>query len=138
MGIVNEQGRRRISRRRGVSDVAAERAAILDRQPARLARGLAQHRKFLLQDFVCLHLRVGRQRAERDMFVRHLYAAQFVELPDAEELSMCELCPLRTEPSNLFRPQKASRRPARPESSASASAKGSRSFATHTLEDKLS
>src|ERR1051325_2721462 len=73
-----------------VRDVAADRAPVLYRNAARLARGLDEHRELARQQPAAPHVRVGRQRADGDELARLLYPAQLFEVGDAEELLLFE------------------------------------------------
>ena len=104
LGVVDEQRRRRVGRRRRVRDVAADRAAILRRDAA----GLAARPRRAAETPRCStvareDLGVRRQRAEHDLVVRHADAAQLVEPPEADVAACPAACPPRAAPSGRCR-----------------------------------
>src|SRR5579859_5389275 len=85
---VDKECRRRIGGRRGVGNIAAQRAAILRGDSARFGSRAAEQRKIASQKFVAANFGVGCERAQRYLFGSGLDAAQFRELPNTEKFSM--------------------------------------------------
>ena len=86
--VVDEQSRRRIGGRRGIGDVAGNRAPVLIGDAPRVGGGAAEQRKFGAKQLVLLHIREGRQRPDRHRVVRDRDVPQRAQTPHVDELAM--------------------------------------------------
>ena len=83
--VGGEQDRQRVTGRRGVGDVAAERPAVLDLGRTDRRGRLDQHGEMLATERRAPDLRVGRQGAEADRVALDRDPAQLVEPPQVED-----------------------------------------------------
>ena len=89
--VVGGQHRKAIARRRGVDDVAAERAAVLNLHRANRARRRDQRGRVALRQRRANQLGVGHERADAQVIAFIANAAQLGDAPDVEKAGGVEL-----------------------------------------------
>src|SRR5947208_7086023 len=84
-GIISQESGRRIRCRRGVDNIAAERAAVLVGDAASPAGGLGEDREFVSNDGVFAYISESAARANDNRIRGDFDETQFFEVPERDK-----------------------------------------------------